>query len=201
MSFKAKVIAGVAAAASLAASGTVIATTTQSSHSLPEAQKASQKQPLGEGDGWVAAAIATQDAQKHENKEEIDLRNLEPGSKGEGSDQGNERSQPARQNAPDKEDRGDEEGNERNDDAKVTLCHRTGSGKNPGVTVTVSVNAKDAHVRHGDDLGECQPSMRDRARGKRDARPENRGAGRGKSSARGAAGRGHHGPPKDKPGR
>ena len=200
MSFKAKAIAGVAAAASLAASGTVIATTTQSSHSLPEAQKASQKQSLGEGDGWVESAIATQDAQNHDNEEEIDLGNLQPRSKGEGSDHGNERSQAARPNARDKEGRGDEEGNERNDNEKVTLCHRTGSAKNPGVTITVSVNALKAHEAHGDEQEPCNGSVSGRARGQRDARTENRGAGRGKSSAKGAV-RGHQGPPKDKAGR
>ena len=197
MGFKAKAIAGVAAAASLAASGTVIATTSQSSHSLPEAQKASQKQSLGEGDGWVESAIATQDGQKHETKEEIDLGNL-PRSKGEGSDQANERSQEARQRRRDKEERGGKE-REENDD-KVTLCHRTGSGKNPGVTITVSVNALKAHEAHGDEQEPCNGSVSGRARGQRDARTESRGAGRGKSSAKGA-GRGHQGPPKDKPGR
>lgn len=38
---------------------------------------------------------------------------------------------------------------------KVTLCHKTGSGKNPGVTITVSQNAVDAHMAHGDSVGAC----------------------------------------------
>ena len=197
MSFKAKAIAGVAAVAALAASGTVIATTGQSSHSLPEAQK----QSLGAGDGWVEAAIATEDARKHDNEEEIDLGNLPPRSKGEGSDRGNERSQAARQNARDKEGRGDEEGNERNGSEKVILCHETGSARNAGVTITVSANALKAHEAHGDERGPCNDTVSDRSRGQRYTRPENRGAGRGKSSAGGATGRGHHGPPEDKPGR
>ena len=33
---------------------------------------------------------------------------------------------------------------------KVTICHRTGSTKNPFVIITVSCNALDAHLRHGD---------------------------------------------------
>jgi hypothetical protein len=38
---------------------------------------------------------------------------------------------------------------------KVTICHRTGSKKNPFVTITVSQNAVRAHMRHGDRLGRC----------------------------------------------
>ena len=38
---------------------------------------------------------------------------------------------------------------------KVTLCHKTGSDKNPGVTITVSQNAVDAHRAHGDSTGAC----------------------------------------------
>jgi hypothetical protein len=38
---------------------------------------------------------------------------------------------------------------------KVTICHRTGSKKNPFVTITVSRNALPAHLRHGDTVGAC----------------------------------------------
>jgi ribosomal protein S14 len=38
---------------------------------------------------------------------------------------------------------------------KVTICHRTGSKKNPFRTIRVSRNAVRAHLRHGDKLGPC----------------------------------------------
>lgn len=38
---------------------------------------------------------------------------------------------------------------------KVTICHRTGSKKNPTQTITVSENAVPAHLRHGDTIGPC----------------------------------------------
>jgi RNA polymerase sigma factor (sigma-70 family) len=39
--------------------------------------------------------------------------------------------------------------------SKVTICHHTGSKKNPGVTITVAPAAVDAHLAHGDELGTC----------------------------------------------
>jgi hypothetical protein len=38
---------------------------------------------------------------------------------------------------------------------KVTICHKTGSKKNPFRTIRVSRNAVKAHLRHGDRLGPC----------------------------------------------
>ena len=38
---------------------------------------------------------------------------------------------------------------------KVTLCHHTGSRKNPHTTVSVSSSALRAHLRHGDTPGRC----------------------------------------------
>ena len=39
--------------------------------------------------------------------------------------------------------------------SKVTICHHTGSKKNPDVTITVAPAAVDAHLAHGDELGTC----------------------------------------------
>jgi len=42
---------------------------------------------------------------------------------------------------------------------KVTICHRTGSKKNPFRTIRVSRNAVKAHLRHGDALGPCSAAV------------------------------------------
>ncbi len=40
--------------------------------------------------------------------------------------------------------------------SKVIICHHTGSQTNPTVTIEVSENAVDAHIRnHGDTRGAC----------------------------------------------
>jgi RNA polymerase sigma-70 factor (ECF subfamily) len=39
---------------------------------------------------------------------------------------------------------------------KVTICHHTGSSKNPAVTITVGADAVEAHLGHGDELGACE---------------------------------------------
>ena len=39
--------------------------------------------------------------------------------------------------------------------ANVTMCHHTGSKKNPDVTITVAAAAVDAHIALGDELGAC----------------------------------------------
>lgn len=38
---------------------------------------------------------------------------------------------------------------------KVTVCHRTGSEKNPLATLVVSEDALDRHLGHGDTVGPC----------------------------------------------
>lgn len=49
---------------------------------------------------------------------------------------------------------------------KVTICHRTGSEKNPGVVITISRDALAAHLAHGDNVGACPPSLKARTHGK-----------------------------------
>ena len=39
---------------------------------------------------------------------------------------------------------------------QITICHHTGSAKNPGVTITVNANALPAHLAHGDTIGPCR---------------------------------------------
>ena len=40
-------------------------------------------------------------------------------------------------------------------EGKVTICHRTSSGKKPGQTITVPENTVDSHLAHGDTIGPC----------------------------------------------
>lgn len=42
---------------------------------------------------------------------------------------------------------------------KVTICHRTGSKKNPFRTIRVSRSAVKAHLRHGDAIGPCSTAQ------------------------------------------
>lgn len=41
---------------------------------------------------------------------------------------------------------------------KVTICHHTGSKKNPFRTIRISRNALKAHLKHGDTVGACGPN-------------------------------------------
>ena len=168
---------------------------TQSNDPVPEAKQASHERALGADDSWVQAARLAQEERKDQDNGEPDLGDLLPRDRGNGDDHGNNRSQEAREKAREKEGRENGQGDERNDNEKVTLCHGTGSSRNPGVTITVSENALDAHKRHGDDLGPCQSSMREQARGNRDSRAEGRGRGRDSSSGTEQGRQGEHGPP------
>lgn len=42
---------------------------------------------------------------------------------------------------------------------KETICHRTMSEKNPWVEITVSVNALQTHLDHGDFVGQCESTF------------------------------------------
>jgi hypothetical protein len=42
---------------------------------------------------------------------------------------------------------------------KETICHRTSSEKNPWVEITVSVNALQTHLNHGDFIGKCEETF------------------------------------------
>jgi hypothetical protein len=54
-------------------------------------------------------------------------------------------------------------------DKKVTICHRTGSKKNPFVTIRVSRNAVRSHLRHGDRLGSCSKRGKGKSKHGRDS--------------------------------
>ena len=76
-------------------------------------------------------------------------------------------------------------------EGKVTICHRTASEKNPGVTITVSVNALPAHLRHGDTIGPCPPDVTSRAKGQRaDKQKASKAAKAAQKAQRGNNGKG-----------
>ena len=53
-------------------------------------------------------------------------------------------------------DGGHDGGNGGNDNDKVTICHIPPGNPDNAHTIRVSENAVDAHLDHGDTLGECK---------------------------------------------
>jgi hypothetical protein len=73
---------------------------------------------------------------------------------------------------------------------RVTICHRTGSKKHTGHTITVSSAAVRAHLKHGDHLGACTGSEQPKSHGNGDDQGENendndQGHGNGKGHGHG----------------
>ena len=61
---------------------------------------------------------------------------------------------------------------------KVTVCHKTGSKKHPFQTISISQNALNAHLKHGDTPGACPttpPAQNGKDKGKGDG---NKGKGK-----------------------
>ncbi|HKG71491.1 MAG TPA: hypothetical protein VKA87_06300 [Nitrososphaeraceae archaeon] len=56
----------------------------------------------------------------------------------------------------DDDDDHDDGGNGGDDDGKVTICHIPPGNPDNAHTIRVSENAVDAHLAHGDTLGECK---------------------------------------------
>ncbi len=57
-------------------------------------------------------------------------------------------------------------------DDKVTICHRTGSKKNPGVEITISRDALPAHLAQGDSIGACPADLKTATHGKKGSQGE-----------------------------
>lgn len=67
-------------------------------------------------------------------------------------DNGNDNSDDDNGNGKDK-DKAKDNGNNKNKEGKITICHKTGSAKNPYVEITVSDDATaDGHASHEGDI-------------------------------------------------
>src|ERR687886_217982 len=67
---------------------------------------------------------------------------------------------------------------------KVTICHHTHSKKHPFHTISVSVNALPAHLRHGDTVAPCPSVAAQQAQAKAKANAKAKGNAKAKAKSK-----------------